>query len=97
MDTVLLRGTWENAYNNFARISPALNEAGYCVFAPNTGDKDSSALGHITALRGTGPIADSAKEVAYYIDAVLARTGATKVDIVAHSQGSLASRQYMHF
>lgn len=94
---VLLHGTWENAYNNFARISPALKEAGYCVFAPNTGDKDASALGHLKALRGTGPIADSAKEVAYYIDAVLARTGAQKVDIVAHSQGSLASRQYMRF
>lgn len=94
---VLLHGTWENAYNNFARMSPALKEEGYCIFAPNTGDKDSSGLGHIKALRGTGPIADSAKEIAYYIDAVLERTGAEKVDIVAHSQGSLASRQFMRF
>jgi triacylglycerol esterase/lipase EstA (alpha/beta hydrolase family) len=94
---VLLHGTWENAYNNFARLSPALKEEGYCIFAPNTGDKDSSALGHVRALRGTGPIADSAKEIAVYIDAVLARTGASQVDIVGHSQGSLASRQYMRF
>ena len=94
---VLLHGTWENAYNNFARLSPALKEEGYCIFAPNTGDKDSSGLGHIKALRGTGPIADSAREVAYYVDAVLERTGAEQVDIVGHSQGSLASRQYMRF
>ncbi|OZC54397.1 lipase [Rhodococcus sp. RS1C4] len=94
---VLLHGTWENAYNNFARISPALKAEGYCVFAPNTGDKDSSALGHVKALRGTGPITESAKEIAFYIDAVLERTGAAQVDIVGHSQGSLASRQYMRF
>ncbi len=94
---VLLHGTWENAYNNFARISPALKEAGYCVFALNYGDKDSSALGHVKSLRGTGPVADSAKEIAVYIDAVRARTGAAKVDIVGHSQGGLVTRQYLRF
>ncbi|WP_415973955.1 esterase/lipase family protein [Rhodococcus sp. 077-4] len=94
---VLLHGTWENAYNNFARMSPALKKEGYCIFAPNTGDQDSSALGQLESLRGTGPIAESAKEVATYIDAVLEATGASQVDIVGHSQGSLASRQYMRF
>ncbi|MGA9872007.1 MAG: alpha/beta fold hydrolase [Rhodococcus sp. (in: high G+C Gram-positive bacteria)] len=94
---VLLHGTWENAYNNFARMAPALKKEGYCIFAPNTGDQDSSGIGHVKALRGTAPIADSAKEIAVYIDAVLERTGAAKVDIVGHSQGSLASRQYMRF
>lgn len=94
---VLLHGTWENAYDNFARISPALKDAGYCVFALNYGDKDSSALGHVEALRGTGPVAESAKEIATYIDAVRARTGAAKVDIVGHSQGGLVTRQYLRF
>lgn len=94
---VLLHGTWENAYNNFARLSPALKDAGYCVFALNYGDKDSSALGHVKALRGTGPVAESAKEIAVYVDAVRERTGAAKVDIVGHSQGGLVTRQYLRF
>lgn len=94
---VLLHGTWENAYNNFARLSPALKDAGYCVFALNYGDQDSSGLGHVKSIRGTGPIADSAKEIATYIDAVRARTGAAKVDIVGHSQGGLVTRQYLRF
>ncbi|MBY6411957.1 alpha/beta fold hydrolase [Rhodococcus sp. BP-252] len=94
---VLLHGTWENAYNNFARLSPALKEAGHCVFALNYGDTDSSGLGHVKSIRGTGPVAESAKEIATYVDAVLARTGADKVDIVGHSQGGLVTRQYLRF
>ncbi|AYJ47599.1 esterase/lipase family protein [Rhodococcus sp. P1Y] len=94
---VLLHGTWENAYNNFARMSPALKEAGYCVFALNYGDTDSSGLGHVKSVRGTGPVTESAKEIATYVDAVLARTGASKVDIVGHSQGGLVTRQYLRF
>lgn len=35
--------------------------------------------------------------LASYVDAVLARTGASRVDIVAHSLGSLPSRWYVKF
>lgn len=94
---VLLHGTWENAFNNFSRMSPALKAAGHCVFALNYGDSDSSGLSHIKSVRGTGPVAESAKEIATYIDAVLARTGASKVNIVGHSQGGLVTRQYLRF
>ncbi len=94
---VLIHGTWENAYDNFAAISPALKAEGYCVFALNYGDSDISLLGHVKALRGTASVAKSAKEIATYVDAVRDRTGAAKVDIVGHSQGPLVTRQYLRY
>lgn len=94
---VLIHGTWENAYDNWAAISPALKDAGYCVFALNYGDSDISVIGHVKALRGTASVAKSAKEIATYVDAVRDRTGADKVDLVGHSHGGLVTRQYLRF
>ncbi|MBY4275997.1 alpha/beta fold hydrolase [Rhodococcus fascians] len=94
---VLLHGTWENAYNNFARMSPALKKEGYCIFALNYGDGDSSVVGNLPSLRGTASVASNAKEIATYVDAVRTATGSAQVDIVGHSQGGLVTRQYLRF
>lgn len=94
---VLLHGTWENAYDNFARISPELKKENYCIFALNYGDQNQSIIGNVKALRGTDTIPSGAKEIARYVDAVLAATGAKQVDLVGHSQGGLQIRQYLRF
>ncbi|WP_307827323.1 esterase/lipase family protein, partial [Gordonia rubripertincta] len=94
---VLLHGTWENAYNNFAHMSPALKKEGYCIFALNYGDGDSSVVGNLPSLRGTASVASNAKEIATYVDAVRTATGSAQVDIVGHSQGGLVTRQYLRF
>lgn len=94
---VLVHGTWENRYDNWAFISPALKAAGYCVFALDYGDEADSALGKIPALKGTGDIRESAKELAAYVDRVRSATGSAKVDIVGHSQGGMMPRQYLKF
>jgi len=46
---------------------------------------------------GLGDIAVSAESVAARVDAIRAATGATKVDVIGHSQGGLENRYYMKF
>ncbi|MDQ3790516.1 MAG: alpha/beta fold hydrolase [Actinomycetota bacterium] len=94
---VLVHGTWENRYNNFAQLSPALKRDGYCVFALNYGDTDDNLLSQPEFIKGNGDIRTSAKELAAFVDRVLAATGTAKVDIVGHSQGSMMPRQYLKF
>lgn len=85
---VLVHGTMENRYDNWAALSPRLREAGYCVFALNHG-------GTSGALLGTGDMTVSARQLADFVDRVLAATGAAKVDLVGHSQGGMMPRHYI--
>lgn len=98
---VLVHGTWENAYTDWSGVSPALKDEGYCVFALNYGDAAMAQKGGIGTIvpgvNGTAPIQESAKDLARYVDEVLAATGTQKVDIVAHSQGGVVARQYLKF
>ncbi|PRX43668.1 triacylglycerol esterase/lipase EstA (alpha/beta hydrolase family) [Prauserella shujinwangii] len=94
---VLVHGTWENRYNNFARLSPALRRAGFCVFALNYGDDGSAAVNLAPGIKGYGDIRASAGELATFVDRVRAATGSSEVDIVGHSQGGLMPRWYLRF
>ncbi|HEY4026052.1 MAG TPA: alpha/beta fold hydrolase [Candidatus Dormibacteraeota bacterium] len=88
---VLVHGTFANA-SSFGALSPQLANAGYCVFALNYG---CQALGPVVCA--TGPIEESAQQLSAFIDQVRAATGASKVDIVGHSQGGMMPRYYMRF
>lgn len=94
---VLAHGTWENKFNNFAKLSPELKRAGYCVFALTYGDFGGSMFGAHPAVKGTGDIRYSAKQFAAFVDKVLTATGAPQIDIVGHSQGGMMPRQYLKF
>jgi triacylglycerol esterase/lipase EstA (alpha/beta hydrolase family) len=94
---VLVHGTWENRYDNFAQLSPALDRAGFCVFALDYGDTDDNLLSRPEFIKGNGDIRASARELAAFVDRVLAATGTDEVDIVGHSQGGLMPRQYLRF
>lgn len=46
---------------------------------------------------GVGDIRDSARALSSYVEQVRAATGATRVDLVTHSEGGLVSRWYVKF
>jgi triacylglycerol esterase/lipase EstA (alpha/beta hydrolase family) len=62
------------------------------VFALNYG---CQALG--PAICATGPIEESAQQLGAFVSRVLAATGASKVDLVGHSQGGMMPRYYLGF
>ncbi|MFH0517949.1 esterase/lipase family protein [Streptomyces sp. M41] len=85
---VLVHGTMENRYDNWAELAPRLKQAGYCVFALNHG-------GSSGALLGTEDMVASARQLADFVDRVRSATGAAKVDLVGHSQGGMMPRYYI--
>ncbi|WP_280264743.1 esterase/lipase family protein [Nocardia wallacei] len=98
---VLMHGTWLNAYDNFAYMAPKLARAGFCVFAFNyglSGLLEGGGLGPVMPGRNAvGPMEDSARQLAAFVDRVRGATHADRVDIVAHSQGGTVSNQYVKF
>jgi triacylglycerol esterase/lipase EstA (alpha/beta hydrolase family) len=97
---VLVHGTVENMTYNWYTLSPLLANAGYCVFALNYGQQPGTAhigLPGSSTPGGTKPVAESAPELAAFVDRVLAATGAAEVDIVGHSQGGMMPRYYTKF
>ncbi|WP_281899652.1 esterase/lipase family protein [Phytohabitans aurantiacus] len=88
---VLVHGTFENMSNNWFVAAPRLASEGFCVFAFNYGGQRGDLI------QGTGPVATSAQQLSLFVDKVLDATGASKVDIVGHSQGGMMPRQYLRF
>ncbi len=86
---VLVPGTFESMYKNWALLSPVLKDQGYCVFSLN--------YGVVNGVPASGPIRDSAAELATFVKSVLGATGAKKVDLVGHSQGGMMPRYYIGF
>ncbi len=82
---VLVHGTFSSAGSAWGSLSPAIKAAGYCVFALDYGN------------HATGPIEQSARELAAFVSGVLTATGAARVLFVGHSQGGLMPRYYIRF
>lgn len=81
---VLVHGTFENQLM-WATVAPRIKAAGYCVFSLDYGNN------------ATGDIPSSASTLGSFVDKVLAETGASKVDLVGHSQGGMMPRYWMKF
>ena len=82
---VLVHGTWMDRTVSWNVIGPKLAQDGYCVYSLDYGK------------RGTQKVEQSAQEISAFIDSVLARTGASRVSIVGHSQGGMSPRWIIKF
>ncbi|WP_198347353.1 esterase/lipase family protein [Nocardia terrae] len=83
---VLLHGLGGNADGNVGPLANALAAQGYCTFALTYGKVDPAF-----PIGGTIDIDKSAREIAAFIDKVRTSTGASKVDLVGHSEGAFQS------
>lgn len=91
---ILVHGTGGAQQTNWGTYAPLLANEGYCVFAPTYGTL-ANLPWPVTAVGGFNSIERSAGELAVFVDRVLAATGASKVDIVGHSQGTLMPTYYV--
>ncbi|MGG7574739.1 esterase/lipase family protein [Streptomyces sirii] len=89
---ILVHGTFGNSVDNWLGLAPYLVARGYCVFSLDYGQ-----LPGVPLFNGLGPVDASARQLASYVDRVLAATGAGKTDLVGHSQGGMMPRVYLKF
>ncbi|KAG0211605.1 hypothetical protein BGX28_007656 [Mortierella sp. GBA30] len=87
---VLVHGLIANAVDNWAFMTPHFLRHGYCVFALNYGQ-----LNGVPLIYGLDKMENSAQQLSDYVDKVLAATGATQVDMLGHSEGSIMPQYYM--
>ena len=92
---VLVHGTFLNRQDNWAYLAPSLANEGYCVFALTYG-AHPRAPWPLSALGGTRAMEESAIELAEFVDRVRAATGAGRVDLVGHSQGTIMPAVYVN-
>lgn len=88
---ILVHATYVNVGSNFAKLAPRLLNQGYCVYAENYGMTPAS-LGRVGGL---GPAADSVSSLSRFVSRVRSSTGASKVDLVGHSQGGMIAFAYI--
>ncbi len=93
---VLVHGTAGNKNTNWQTYAPLLANHGYCVFALTYGVNPGTPKGP-DQLGGMDDMRVSARQLAGFVAKVRRATGARKVDILGHSQGTLMPNWYVKF
>lgn len=89
---VLVHGLGATMAENWSYLSPLLAARGYCVFALTYGLDP-----RLPFFGGVIPIEQSAPELGAFVDRVLADTGAQRVDLVGHSEGTFMPQYWLKF
>jgi triacylglycerol esterase/lipase EstA (alpha/beta hydrolase family) len=93
---VLVHGLLANQTVNWQTISPVLANRGYCVFSLTYGTKPDVVFpGYQPG--GLARMQESARQLSRFVKQVREATGARKVNIVGHSEGSLMPDWYIKF
>ncbi len=92
---ILVHGTAGNRSTNWQTYGPLLKNNGYCVFALTYGV--AVDVPPFNLLAGMRDMRTSAKELKRFVAKVRKATGAKKVDLVGHSQGTLMPDWYVKF
>jgi len=92
---VLVHATFADEGSNWVTLAPLLANNGYCVYGFNYGKTILSGL--LGSVDGLDNIEGSAEELRSEVNNVLAKTGASKVDLVGHSQGGMMPGYYLRF
>ncbi|MCZ4553279.1 esterase/lipase family protein [Gordonia rubripertincta] len=93
---VLVHGTGGNRQTNWATMIPALRNEGYCVFALTYGTLPGTVW-PVSGFGGLTRMEDSAEQLASFIARVRQGTGAARVDLVGHSEGTLMPTYYLKY
>lgn len=93
---VLVHGTGGNAATNWWTYAALLHNQGYCVYALTYGVVPQEASSPVK-FGGIGDIVESARELKTFVAKVLSSTGADKVDLIGHSQGTLMPNYWVRF
>lgn len=93
---VLVHGTFGNQSTNWQTYGPLLANEGYCVFALTYGIDDIGGPA-TEPFGGMRRMQSSARELKRFVADVRRATGARKVDLVGHSQGTLMPSWYVKF
>ncbi len=94
---VLVHGLVGNKATNWQTFSPLLKNNGYCVFALTYGQSTLASAPYDQVFGGLGPMEKSAEQLKVFVARVLAATGASKVDILGHSEGTVMPNYYAKF
>ncbi|MCD2192610.1 lipase [Actinomycetospora endophytica] len=93
---VLVHGLSANQADNWGYLAPILARQGYCVFSLTYG-RNPLAPPPLSQVGGLTTMEQSAQELKAFVGRVRGATGAGKVDIVGHSEGSLMPNYYVKF
>src|SRR6185437_6714619 len=93
---VLVHGLAADQSDNWMALAPFLANHGYCVFSLTYGN-DPTAPGFFNRIGGFADMTQSAHVLAHFVRHVVHVTGATKVDLVGHSEGGTMPDWYLKY